>query len=68
MFLTFPTGPTAINAQAVSFASSRSDGSKRSWRNRIPGSGESANTIAATLGVSRATVYRVLAEQTDDAR
>jgi DNA invertase Pin-like site-specific DNA recombinase len=26
-------------------------------------SGESASTIANTLGVSRATVYRVLAEQ-----
>jgi DNA invertase Pin-like site-specific DNA recombinase len=29
-------------------------------------SGESANTIAATLGVSRATVYRVLADDADD--
>ena len=28
-------------------------------------SGESASTIANTLGVSRATVYRVLAEQAD---
>jgi DNA invertase Pin-like site-specific DNA recombinase len=28
-------------------------------------SGEGANTIAVTLGVSRATVYRVLAEQAD---
>jgi DNA invertase Pin-like site-specific DNA recombinase len=28
------------------------------------GSGESASTIASTLGVSRATVYRVLAEET----
>ena len=27
-------------------------------------SGESASTIANTLGVSRATVYRVLAKQT----
>jgi DNA invertase Pin-like site-specific DNA recombinase len=27
--------------------------------------GESANTIASTLGVSRATVYRVLAEDAD---
>jgi hypothetical protein len=26
-------------------------------------SGESANTIAATLGVSRATIYRVLADE-----
>jgi len=30
-------------------------------------SGESATTIASMLGVSRATVYRVLAEQADDA-
>jgi hypothetical protein len=30
------------------------------------GSGESAATIAATLDVSRAIVYRVLAEQSDD--
>jgi DNA invertase Pin-like site-specific DNA recombinase len=30
-------------------------------------SGESASTIAAALGVSRATVYRVLAEQNDEA-
>jgi hypothetical protein len=29
-------------------------------------SGESAGTIAITLGVSRATVYRVLGEQTED--
>ena len=29
---------------------------------RVHASGESASTIAATLGVSRATVYRVLAE------
>jgi DNA invertase Pin-like site-specific DNA recombinase len=29
-------------------------------------SGESANTIASTLGISRATVYRVLAEEADD--
>ncbi len=31
---------------------------------RMHASGESASTIAAALGVSRATVYRVLAEQT----
>jgi DNA invertase Pin-like site-specific DNA recombinase len=31
---------------------------------RMHASGESASTIAATLGVSRATVYSVLAEQT----
>jgi DNA invertase Pin-like site-specific DNA recombinase len=29
-------------------------------------SGESASTIASTLGSSRATVYRVLAEEADD--
>jgi DNA invertase Pin-like site-specific DNA recombinase len=33
---------------------------------RMHASGESASTIAATLGVSRATVYRVLAEDADD--
>jgi DNA invertase Pin-like site-specific DNA recombinase len=30
---------------------------------RMDASGESASTIAATLGVSRATVYRVLAQE-----
>jgi DNA invertase Pin-like site-specific DNA recombinase len=33
---------------------------------RMHASGESASTIANTLGVSRATVYRVLAEQPDE--
>jgi DNA invertase Pin-like site-specific DNA recombinase len=33
---------------------------------RMHASGESASTIANTLGVSRATVYRVLAEQTSE--
>ena len=32
---------------------------------RMHSGGESATTIAAALGVSRATVYRVLAEQAD---
>jgi DNA invertase Pin-like site-specific DNA recombinase len=32
---------------------------------RMHASGESASTIAATLGVSRATVYRVLAERAE---
>jgi DNA invertase Pin-like site-specific DNA recombinase len=32
---------------------------------RMHASGESASTIAATLNVSRATVYRVLAENVD---
>jgi DNA invertase Pin-like site-specific DNA recombinase len=33
---------------------------------RMHASGESASTIASTLGVSRATVYRVLAEAGDE--
>ena len=33
---------------------------------RMHGSGESASTIANTLGVSRATVYRVLAQQAEE--
>jgi DNA invertase Pin-like site-specific DNA recombinase len=40
------------------------DESKAALAQRMHASGESAGTIAATLGVSRATVYRVLAEQT----
>ncbi|MDT5153340.1 MAG: hypothetical protein QOI01_5073 [Mycobacterium sp.] len=43
------------------------DDSKTALARRMHASGESANTIAATLGVSRATIYRVLAEQADDA-
>lgn len=39
------------------------DGSKVALAQRMNASGESATTIATTLGVSRATVYRVLAEQ-----
>jgi DNA invertase Pin-like site-specific DNA recombinase len=39
------------------------DGSKVALAQRMHESGESATTIATTLGVSRATVYRVLAEQ-----
>jgi hypothetical protein len=41
------------------------DKSKSALAQRMHASGESASTIAATLGVSRATVYRVLAEQTN---
>ena len=41
------------------------DQSKAALAQRMHASGESASTIAATLGVSRATVYRVLAEQAD---
>ncbi len=38
------------------------DASKTALAQRMHASGESASTIAATLNVSRATVYRVLAE------
>jgi DNA invertase Pin-like site-specific DNA recombinase len=41
------------------------DQSKMALAQRMHASGESANTIAATLGVSRATVYRVLSEEED---
>jgi len=41
------------------------DASNAALAQRMHGSGESAATIAATLGVSRATVYRVLADATD---
>jgi transcriptional regulator of acetoin/glycerol metabolism len=41
------------------------DKSKAALAQRMHASGESASTIATTLGVSRATVYRVLAEQTE---
>jgi len=39
---------------------------KAALAQRMHASGESANTIAATLGVSRATIYRVLSELSDD--
>jgi DNA invertase Pin-like site-specific DNA recombinase len=39
------------------------DPKKAGLAQRMHASGESASTIAAALGVSRATVYRVLAEQ-----
>lgn len=41
------------------------DDSKTALARRMHDSGESAGTIASALGVSRATVYRVLAEQAD---
>jgi DNA invertase Pin-like site-specific DNA recombinase len=41
------------------------DKSKVGLARRMHASGEPASTIAATLGVSRATVYRVLSEQAD---
>jgi DNA invertase Pin-like site-specific DNA recombinase len=40
------------------------DAKKAGLAQRMHASGESASTIATALGVSRATVYRVLAEQT----
>src|SRR3954465_15314637 len=40
------------------------DEKKTALAQRMHASGESASTIANALGVSRATVYRVLAEQT----
>jgi DNA invertase Pin-like site-specific DNA recombinase len=39
------------------------DAAKASLAQRMHATGESASTIAATLGVSRATVYRVLASK-----
>jgi DNA invertase Pin-like site-specific DNA recombinase len=39
------------------------DASKAALAQRMHASGEPASTIAATLGVSRATVYRVLADE-----
>jgi DNA invertase Pin-like site-specific DNA recombinase len=39
------------------------DDSKTALAQRMHASGEGASTIAAALGVSRATVYRVLADQ-----
>ena len=48
--------PKALNASNAALA------------RRMHTSGEPVSTIAATLGVSRATVYRVLAEQDDDSK
>jgi DNA invertase Pin-like site-specific DNA recombinase len=42
------------------------DEKKAALAQRMHASGESASTIAATLGVSRATVYRVLAEDAEE--
>jgi DNA invertase Pin-like site-specific DNA recombinase len=42
------------------------DEKKAALAQRMHASGESASTIANSLGVSRATVYRVLAEQTTE--
>jgi DNA invertase Pin-like site-specific DNA recombinase len=43
------------------------DPARMALAQRMHASGEPASTIAAMLGVSRATVYRVLAEQNNDA-
>jgi DNA invertase Pin-like site-specific DNA recombinase len=42
------------------------DASKAALAQRMHTNGESANTIAAALGVSRATVYRVLADPSSE--
>jgi DNA invertase Pin-like site-specific DNA recombinase len=42
------------------------DAQKAALAQRMHASGESASIIAKTLGVSRATVYRVLAEEPDE--
>jgi DNA invertase Pin-like site-specific DNA recombinase len=42
------------------------DKSKAALAQRMHASGEPASTIAVALGVSRATVYRALSEQTSD--
>jgi DNA invertase Pin-like site-specific DNA recombinase len=42
------------------------DAAKTALAQRMHGSGESASTIAATLGVSRATIYRVLADESEN--
>jgi DNA invertase Pin-like site-specific DNA recombinase len=42
------------------------DKSKAALAQRMHASGESANTIAAALGISRATVYRVLSASADE--
>jgi len=42
------------------------DEKKAALAQRMHANGESASTIAATLGVSRATVYRVLAERNNE--
>jgi DNA invertase Pin-like site-specific DNA recombinase len=44
------------------------DASKTALAQRMHASGESANTIASTLGVSRATVYRVLSVDAEAGR
>ena len=50
----------------ASTASKALDKSKAALAQRMHASGEAASTIATTLGVSRATVYRVLAEPSNE--
>jgi DNA invertase Pin-like site-specific DNA recombinase len=57
--------PTDARGQSIGRPKALDD-SKTALAQRMYASGESAGTIAATLGVSRATVYRLLAEQSDD--
>jgi Helix-turn-helix domain of resolvase len=54
-----------IGADPMPFDMSRTVGCEVFIGIGMDASGESAITIAATLGVSRATVYRVLAEEPD---
>jgi hypothetical protein len=52
---TFSSGPSASDRSALGL-----DQSKVALAQRMHASGESTGTIASTLGVSRATVYRAL--------
>ena len=63
--LTRPRTASARSLYARNGEAGSSAQSKVALAQRMHASGESASTIAATLGVSRATVYGVLAESTD---
>jgi DNA invertase Pin-like site-specific DNA recombinase len=58
-FLSAPGGQKVGRPKAL-------DNSKAELAQRMHASGESASTIAAALGVSRATVYRVLATSVEE--
>jgi DNA invertase Pin-like site-specific DNA recombinase len=61
-----PTSRDARRARGQSIGRPKAlDQSKMALAQRMHASGESASTIAATLKVSRATVYRVLADHND---
>jgi DNA invertase Pin-like site-specific DNA recombinase len=62
-----PCSLVAVVRDEEAVGSKALDASKAALAQRMHASGEGASTIAATLGVSRATGYRVLAEQADDA-